>query len=378
MSQFALEAGGKEQGGYLSHASGIVRLRPTIQGEGEMFQIENVSDLSSNIVYLACLGQEKGQYLSHSADKVSLRDGKPSKEEEWYWQRLTDPATDGYVTFRCHGESDKYLSHAFGELSLQHDTGEGELWSLQKPIKTLTDIEFTRQTANWSLLEGEVSADKFDFFKVPKLMLGAELFSNAVELMLSRTSVSTLKVRFGLEKQGVSNETAEVPDKFNVILFGTDDCGEVLTPYYVAESQTEQTPVELYPNQGNVPTTLFHIWRNYWLVKDRTPIDCKLFTSHYGFLKGYNYSIKEFYSLFTKATTGVVPNILIRFVLHKFKPIKEDININDGYTFGIVFQSDYNFSPDQLNQNELGGAKVGDGDDGSLFYDLSMPCPRTC
>ena len=67
MLQITLKALGKENGKYLSHAFDKVELQHGVQGEGEIFILEN---LPNGKVALACLGKEKGKYLSHAFDKL--------------------------------------------------------------------------------------------------------------------------------------------------------------------------------------------------------------------------------------------------------------------------------------------------------------------
>lgn len=119
----AFGAMGLEEGMYLSHAFGKIYLQNGINGQGELFIIEH---LSNGRVALAACGKEKGKYLSHAYKKVWLQTGIRGQGEEW---KLIN-RWNGSFTLQCYGEEqDLYLSHSNSKIYLK-DTyeGEGELW----------------------------------------------------------------------------------------------------------------------------------------------------------------------------------------------------------------------------------------------------------
>jgi hypothetical protein len=231
----------------------------------------------------------------------------------------------------------------------------------------ITDKEFVKRTAAWQELEGE-PRERFDFFydnssSLKSFLSGITLASNDVENLFSKPSVTTIKVRFGLDNQQ-NNKS------FNIILFGTDDLGEVLTPYYIHETQVWKDVSGISgPDDGNIPDVLAKRWKKYWLQKGTShTIDSSLFMTHYGFVRGYNYPVKELYGALFQFKT--FPKLSIHLVLHKFHPINSSTASDEAYTFGVFFQGSghksINDHGDETTEDESG------------YYDLSAPCPRTC
>lgn len=231
----------------------------------------------------------------------------------------------------------------------------------------ISDKEFVKRTAAWQELEGEPKERFTLFYKrnsnLKSFLSGVTLDSNDVENLFSKPSVTTIKVRFGVDNQSHDNT-------FNVILFGTDDSGEVLTPYYIHETQVwKDTDNTSGPDDGNIPDVLARRWKKYWLQKGETlTIDSSLFMTHYGFVRGYNYPVKELYGALFQFKT--FPKLSIHFVLHKFHPINSSSASDEAYTFGVFFQG--------LGRKSINHPGQEDPDDGSGYYDLSAPCPRTC
>ncbi len=124
MSRISLAALGGEKGKNLSHALDKVWLQNGVQGEGEIFVLEQ---RPNGRVALACTGGETGKYLSHAFDKLWLQDGVQGEGEEWLYHNLGG----GKVALEClGGEKGKYLSHAFNKMWLQNgNQGEGEVWA---------------------------------------------------------------------------------------------------------------------------------------------------------------------------------------------------------------------------------------------------------
>jgi hypothetical protein len=229
----------------------------------------------------------------------------------------------------------------------------------------INDIDFVKFTANWTELEGSTSP--FDFFqsKSGKIILGDFLDNEDMETLFSAIGVSVIKVRFGINS--VNDKT-----KFILILFGVDNAGERLTPYY-AHTFEDLEPVSGGDPHGNVPDILADKWKNYW--KNAEVITSKNFMTHSGFLQGYNYPVKELISSLFKFNIENPPKIFIGFILHKYKDfnINPSVKTEDVYTFGLLFQA---VPSNEISDKTLGSFGRSDGDSG--YYDLSAPCPRTC
>jgi len=80
MSRITLAALGGEKGKNLSHALDKVWLQNGVQGEGEVFVLEQ---RPNGRVALACTGGESGKYLSHAFDKMWLQNGNQGEGEVW-------------------------------------------------------------------------------------------------------------------------------------------------------------------------------------------------------------------------------------------------------------------------------------------------------
>ena len=214
---------------------------------------------------------------------------------------------------------------------------------------------FDNWTVAWKNLEFD--PNPFEFFKSEEGLIAGVVFdSHNISSLLSTTGVSTIKIRFGFN--------AETKD-FEIILFGTDSTGQVLTPYYVPAKKLYQKPDASPADEGKVPSELIKQWKNNWLVKaGKGIIDTKNFMTPYGFTRGYNYPLKEFIeTLFTFSTA---PDINIVFVLHEYYGINYLITKEKTFTFGVVLQGKKASSGDSVEE------------DPDSYYDLTAPCPRTC
>ena len=227
----------------------------------------------------------------------------------------------------------------------------------------ISDHDFIVWTANWQELEN--SPGTFPFFKQDeKLMLGFYFDSTDIETLFSTPGIATIKVRFGFSDD----------KKFKIILFGTDNVAERLTPYYTANAP-DYKPVGSGPQHGNVPSALANLWREHWRTYgSKNDITSQMFMTHYGFLRGYNYSLKELIdALFN---FKIMPKLYIAFVLHKYRPIAGasfTSAVDEAYVFGLLFQS----IPNKTGNDPESNDNVMAADDGG-YYDLSAPCPRTC
>jgi hypothetical protein len=229
----------------------------------------------------------------------------------------------------------------------------------------ISDEVYAKWTEQWRELEHHREA--FDFFKSgEKLLLGDFFDSSDMETLFSTAGITTVKVRLGYEKD---------KNAFKVILFGVDSVGEMLTPYY-AHTPGDFREIGGGGPGGNVPDVLANQWKKYWAdLGYAGDITNQRFMTHYGFLNGYNYPVKELINALFKFKK--LPQIYIGFVLHKYYPVdRSDVSAVDKpeavYTFGLLFQA--------VSTNNSGGTEKEDvtGESDSSYYDLSAPCPRTC
>lgn len=208
---------------------------------------------------------------------------------------------------------------------------------------------------NWSIAWKELEFDQkpYEFFKREEGLITAAVFDAAdMTSLISTIGVSTVKVRFGLDEENRS---------FQILLFGTDNTGQILTPYYV---QARNVYSGLGQEEGEVPIELINQWKRNWIVKGSADeISNKSFLTPYGFTRGYNYPLKEFIQTLFKFEKA--PDILIEFVLHEYYGVNYLTTKEMTSTFGVV-----------LHGNDVSKG-LDDGKDGG-YYDLTAPCPRTC
>jgi hypothetical protein len=133
---------------------------------------------------------------------------------------------------------------------------------------------------NWTIAWKELEFDQkpYEFFKTEKGLITAAVFDAAdMTSLISTTGVSTVKVRFGLDTESAT---------FQVLLFGTDNHGQILTPYYV---QARNVYSALGQDEGEVPIELINQWKKNWIDKASAgEISNKSFLTPYGFTRGYN------------------------------------------------------------------------------------------
>ncbi|PKK37280.1 hypothetical protein BWI96_08015 [Siphonobacter sp. SORGH_AS_0500] len=223
-------------------------------------------------------------------------------------------------------------------------------------VHTITEQVFKTWTSDWKALEFETATFPF-FANEYSIQTGVVLNQKTLEYLLSTPGTSTIKIRFGFSK--------EEENFFQVILWGTDELEQRITPYYHAkEAIFEKRPDQ--SNGGLVPAELQKQWRFYWLTKANDDlISVQNFLVTHGFLKGYNYELEEFMEALLidrKAT-----DVRINFGLHEHLSPTYQEGDPAVYTFGLLLRA------------ETGLQKLkDDSDDDDGYFDLSRPCPPTC
>jgi hypothetical protein len=226
-------------------------------------------------------------------------------------------------------------------------------------INALPQLISEQVFENWAFAwqKLEFDTNPFNFFKEGDQTLSGVVFdSHNMSSLLSTTGVSTIKIRFGLNV-----ETAD----FEIILFGTDNMGTVMTPYYVPCKKNYFKP-ETALEEGKVPTELIKQWKKNWeKTAGAGHVTNMNFITPYGFTRGYNYSLKEFIeTLFTFQTA---PDIQVVFVLHTYYGVNYLTTKETTSTFGVV-----------LHAQKPGSSDADLQVDPDAYYDLTAPCPRTC
>jgi len=219
----------------------------------------------------------------------------------------------------------------------------------------ISEQVFENWSIDWKNLEHDTNP--YQFFKGEQGVLYGVVFSSGnMSSLLSTTGVSTVKIRFGFDKENAT---------FQIILFGTDNTGQVMTPYYVPAKNLYYEKNDLADEQGRVPAELIRQWKQNWIAKAaKGNVTYKNFMTPYGFTRGYNYPLTEFIeALFTFQTA---PDINIIFVLHEYYGIDYLTTKETTSTFGVVLHGTKTASTTNLM------------DDPDGYYDLTAPCPRTC
>ena len=131
-----------------------------------------------------------------------------------------------------------------------------------KTTKTylITQKQFEEWTSAWAQFEFQTG--KFNFFmNGDALQTGVIFEKNFVNYLVSTTGASTIKIRFGFDP---------IEKSFEIILFGTDNTGQVLTPYYVPSEKVYYSPSPILTETGRVPQELVRNWRENWIAKAET------------------------------------------------------------------------------------------------------------
>ncbi len=222
-------------------------------------------------------------------------------------------------------------------------------------VHTITEEVFKSLTSDWKALEFETATFPF-FADSDRIQTGVVLNQKTLEYLLSTPGTSTIKIRFGFSKEETS---------FLLILWGIDETGQRLTPYYLAKDPIYRSRPD-HTNGGRVPMELEKQWRYYWLTRTNdNEISALNFQVSRGFLKGYNYEMDEF----TEALLidRKANDVRISFVLHEHLPVTYQEGEPPVYTFGLLLHA----------QTDLQKLKDDDDDDDG-YFDLARPCPPTC
>tara|TARA_R110002124_G_scaffold191140_1_gene358570 strand:+ start:336 stop:1115 length:780 start_codon:yes stop_codon:yes gene_type:complete len=241
-----------------------------------------------------------------------------------------------------------------------------------KPSTTylISKEEYEAWTGAWEALK--FTTQPFDFFeRNGHLQSAAVLESTFVTYLVSTTGATTIKIRFGFNP---------LTKSFEIILFGTDHSGLVLTPYYVPGrkkyfKEVSKSDVALTEG-GRVPKELVETWKNNWKEKGSTgTITSEDFMNAYGFTRGYNYAYKEFIETLFKSDT--TPNVNIVFVLHEYLAADAASVEELSNTFGILLEGQKAKDPSTITSPD-DDEDDDDDDSDEDYYDLSAPCPKTC
>ncbi|TDN39149.1 hypothetical protein E4631_24205 [Hymenobacter sp. UV11] len=249
--------------------------------------------------------------------------------------------------------------------------------------------EYENWIKNWEKMEHRTGPFNF-FMHEGKVQTGVIFHFNSLRYLFSTTGVVTIKVRFGLSEPG----GGRVP-QFHLVLFGVDSQNTIITPYFTSSSFTHHHHYSKdVTGEGNLPRELMRLWKKSWHKNVEDGIVNKhmffLHRTNGGFLKGYNYALKEIMDA-VGSFTGT-SDIHIKFGLHKYYALQEkpESELAFVHTFGLILYAGTHtdeatgsaLAPNtsvRLNDTTSSPSST-DGDviDESGYYDFSAPCPFTC
>ncbi|MDO7884645.1 hypothetical protein [Hymenobacter cheonanensis] len=238
--------------------------------------------------------------------------------------------------------------------------------------------------------------------------------AGSIAQLLSTVGASNIKARFILQPAAAGS----TEQYFSLVLFATDAFNTRLSSYYVSEPYWQDTAaaealarnVKTYiesgasynangviddavpvPFMGAIPDALAMTWVAHWYLAslDVTFNGAKLVPAivngSYGFLRGYTFDLEDFLAPLRQVPSSLVLNepdtlIAIKLGLHAYSYANPNGDNVPTQTLGLIVQ---------YPTSTLGSAKmaasatandqltVGD-DGGSVFYDMSSPCPPSC
>ncbi|GAA4386585.1 hypothetical protein [Hymenobacter koreensis] len=225
-------------------------------------------------------------------------------------------------------------------------------------VHLISDSVFAKWTLAWA--EQQENTKPLPFFKRDSaFQQGVVLGHASANLLFSTMGASTVKIRFGLRQddQGAHH--------FELLLFGVDNYGQRLTPYFNPQAGEFSNAALTSGEQGNLPAELAAQWKKHWQEKVLADeVTAAMFETPYGFLQGYNYPLREFMEAVKPFASS--PDVAISFGLHKYFGLPKEAHDTEGrlvYTFGLLF-----------NAVAVGAADPTD----DVYFDLTAPCPRTC
>lgn len=229
------------------------------------------------------------------------------------------------------------------------------------PACLVSEQEFDESTAGWAqLLNSPDPVLLGPYFTGPD---GGPFFTHAylpaAEIMhlVSAVGTVTIKARFAIRP------LAGLP-AFTVMLFGADANNKPTTAYFaaIAGVKPADSAAVAAAAEGPVPECLALEWITNW--EQVTQIDRTQFKAPDGPLRGYTFRLADFLDTLFPLSAVTGEYLRISFALHKYYkpgPVAEAA----AATFGLVLS----MTTDPFAR------KVATG---SLFYDISMPCPSTC
>ena len=200
-----------------------------------------------------------------------------------------------------------------------------------------------------------------------------------IKYLVSTVGASYIEVRFLLLQDDVDKRRYY----FTLALYATDAASSRISAYYLADKPAlnelvdlaspvqpqEQTPQALStaddsPGASQVAHDLVKEWLSYW--KHSPAVTPDLFTTAYGPLQGYRFSLGDFTQNLFDWQSSLDSVLRINFGLHRYYAIDTSLQ----QTFGLILRLYVPEAPRSTSDLATAAAPAGEP-----FYDLSVPCP---
>jgi hypothetical protein len=266
------------------------------------------------------------------------------------------------------------------------------------PTNLISQKQFDQYTARWltavtsthyqvlqrSLQPTDESASR---------MLSVTFSLQDLILLVSTVGASYIEARFLLKGEEEAGQLAENAnnERFTIALYATDAHSNRVSAYYLAQdppvsksSNIDSTFTDdcTADDAQQVPHYVVRTWLINWQKEpELTPA---LFTTGYGPLQGYRFSLDDFKQpLFSAPSINNQPplfDLRISFGLHKYYPAVPE-SLEPTRTFGLVLRLNSLSVAGEAQVTSAKPAEASTGkpnlaaESGEPFFDMSTPCP---
>ncbi|RAK66034.1 hypothetical protein [Hymenobacter edaphi] len=218
----------------------------------------------------------------------------------------------------------------------------------------ITQEQFDTATEQWREAVGTHNVDELQqgFAQGGQILSYVSFPINQITKLISTVGIHKVKAKFGLIPDAATGVL-----HFAVILFAADIEGARISSYYVNASYWGgSSPVRPLPN-AKVPNSLAQVWLDNW--HGLTQIEPNLFEVYNTTLEGYTFDAEDFIRPFFNLQVSDQSALRVYFGLHQYYQSGPSGDA-ETRTLGLVLQL---YSVGQPSEP---------------YFDISMPCPKTC
>lgn len=269
----------------------------------------------------------------------------------------------------------------------------------------LSQNKFSRYAQAWvkAVSSGKHLAEAFQQAGCERLQYASFDFQTIVWLV-STVGSRQIRAQFVLVPENQDEEGNHTPAYFSIVLYSVDAMGGRISAYYLGDNTFTPLPkpkpkpasapaagkdlgdeyvqTEVLAQGGPVAFDLAKIWLTNWT--SQPVITRHLFSSDYGPLQGYSFSLDDFIDpLFYSQKFGATQVLHVGFALHEYHaafPKHDEETLKR--TFGLVLRVYGTTDSDEMDETTGEKMQIGryatdasDGEPGQPFYDLSYPYP---